>query len=161
MFFDMPLEELEVYKPPREEPPDFDTFWQQTLAEARQFPLNARFESDVLFLCHYRRALAISDAAPYSEIKQYCHTHRDKIDTVFRTLAYFDGVNLAARCRAPALFSVGLMDQICPPSTVYAAYNHFAGPKPIRIYPYNEHEGGGTYQTIEKIRFLTSMWGGA
>ncbi len=68
---------------------------------------------------------------------------------------------MAARCTAPALFSVGLMDPICPPSTVYAAYNHFAGPKQIRVYPYNEHEGGGTYQTIEKIRFLTSMWGGA
>ena len=44
MFFDMPLEELETYLPPREEPPDFDGFWQQTLAEARGFPLNTVFE---------------------------------------------------------------------------------------------------------------------
>ncbi len=26
MFFDMPLEELQTYKPPREEPPDFDAY---------------------------------------------------------------------------------------------------------------------------------------
>jgi cephalosporin-C deacetylase len=50
------------------------------------------------------------------------------------------------------------MDLICPPSTVFAAYNHFAGPKDIRIYQYNDHEGGETYQTLEKIRFLGEMW---
>ena len=51
------------------------------------------------------------------------------------TLAYFDGVNFAARATAEALFSVGLMDDICPPSTVYAAYNAYAGPKAIRVCP--------------------------
>ena len=114
---------------------------------------------DVPFLCHYRRATEITDSSPYSEISKYCQTHRDKIDTVFNTLAFFDGVNFAARCQAHALFSVGLMDLICPPSTVYAAYNHFRGPKDIRVYRYNNHEGGGTYQTIEKISFLHRMWG--
>jgi cephalosporin-C deacetylase len=114
---------------------------------------------DVPFLCHYRRATEITDAAPYSEIAKYCQTHRDKIDTVFGTLSYFDAVNFAARCRGNALFSVGLMDLICPPSTVYAAYNHFAGSKDIRVYRYNNHEGGGGFQTIEKIKFLNRLWG--
>ena len=44
MRFDLPLEELQSYCPPREEPADFDAFWQGTLAEARDFPLNAVFE---------------------------------------------------------------------------------------------------------------------
>jgi cephalosporin-C deacetylase len=113
---------------------------------------------DVPFLCHYRRATEISDSAPYSEIARYLKVHRDKIDVAFKTLSYFDGVNFAARSNAQALFSVGLMDLICPPSTVFAAYNHFAGPKDIRIYQYNEHEGGGNYQTVEKVRFLTQIW---
>lgn len=43
MLFDLPLEELRVYRPPRPEPTDFDTFWAQTLADARRHPLNARF----------------------------------------------------------------------------------------------------------------------
>jgi cephalosporin-C deacetylase len=113
---------------------------------------------DVPFLCHYQRALDITDAHPYQEIARFCVIHRDKIDTVFATLAYFDGVNFAARARAQALFSVGLMDEVCPPSTVFAAYNHFGGPKDMRVWRYNHHEGGGTYQTQEKIAFLRQLW---
>ena len=113
---------------------------------------------DVPFLCHYRRATSITDSAPYSEIVNYCKVHRYKTDTIFKTLSYFDGVNFAARSKATALFSVGLMDLTCPPSTVFAAYNHFAGPKQIRVYQYNNHEGGGAHQTIEKLKFLAELW---
>jgi cephalosporin-C deacetylase len=114
---------------------------------------------DVPFLCHYRRATEITDGHPYQEIARYCQTHRNKIDTVFNTLAYFDGVNFAARAHAKALFSVALMDEICPPSTVYAAYNHYGGEKDIRIYRYNHHEGGGSFQSIEKLKFMAALWG--
>jgi len=113
---------------------------------------------DVPFLCHYRRATEISDEHPYQEIARYCMTHRKKIEQVFSTLAYFDGVNFAARANAQALFSVGLMDEVCPPSTVFAAYNHFKGQKDIRVWTYNEHEGGEAYQTLEKIKFLQGIW---
>ena len=129
-----------------------------TLAAAGLDPSVEAVMPDVPFLCHYRRASEITDSYPYQEIVQYCHTHRDQIETVFRTLSYFDGVNLAARARGQALFSVGLMDPICPPSTVFAAYNHYGGPKEIRIYPYNQHEGGGSFQTVEKLKFLKNMW---
>jgi cephalosporin-C deacetylase len=113
---------------------------------------------DVPFLCHYRRATEITDASPYSEIVSYLRVHRDKVDQVFRTLGYFDGVSFAARAGCEGLFSVALMDQICPPSTVFAAFNHWRGAKEIRVWPYNQHNGGETYQTLEKIRFLTSRW---
>ena len=113
---------------------------------------------DVPFLCHYRVATELVDSAPYNEIVKYCKIHRDKIETVFDTLAYFDGVNFAARIAAPALFSAGLMDDICPPRTVFAAYNQIAGQKEIKIYPYNQHEGGQTDQTIEKLAFLVNLW---
>src|SRR3954447_5030209 len=42
-FFDMPLDQLRAYVPERDEPADFDTFWQQTLAEARSLPLDPQF----------------------------------------------------------------------------------------------------------------------
>jgi len=113
---------------------------------------------DVPFLCHYRRATQLIDTAPYSEIVNFCKTHRDKANLVFRTLSYFDGMNFAARANAPALFSVGLRDDICPPSTVYAAYNHYAGPKDIRVYEFNQHDGGGAHQVLERLRFLSSLW---
>jgi cephalosporin-C deacetylase len=112
---------------------------------------------DVPFLCHFRRATEIVDTMPYQEIGRYLMTHRDKVETVFHTLSYFDGMNFAARARAAALFSVGLMDEVCPPSTVYAAYNHYAGPKQIRVWPFNQHEGGGSHQAMEKLRFLAGL----
>ena len=114
---------------------------------------------EVPFLCHYRRATHLIATMPYAEISSYLKAHRDQVDQVFRTLSYFDGVNFAARATAPALFSVGLMDEICPPSTVYAAYNHYAGPKQIKAYEYNNHEGGGSFHTLEKLRFLQALWG--
>ena len=129
-----------------------------TIAVAGLDPYVVAAMPDVPFLCHYRRATEISDSYPYKEIAEYCHVHRDKVDTVFNTLSYFDGVNFATRAKAKALFSVGLMDQVCPPSTVYAAYNYWAGEKDIRIYTYNGHEGGDRYQTVEKLRFLKSIF---
>lgn len=113
---------------------------------------------DVPFLCHYRRATDLTDSLPYGEISRYCKVHRDEVETVFATLAYFDGLNFAARATAKALFSVALMDQTCPPSTVYAAYNHYRGPKEIRVYRYNNHEGGQSYQNLEKLKFLRELW---
>jgi cephalosporin-C deacetylase len=129
-----------------------------TVAAAGLVPDVVAAMPDVPFLCHYRRATEIVDSYPYKEIAEYCHTHRDKIETVFETLSYFDGVNFAARAQAKALFSTGLMDQVCPPSTVYAAYNHWAGEKDIKVYPYNGHEGGDSYQTVEKLKFLKKLW---
>lgn len=114
--------------------------------------------ADVPFLCAYRRATELTDAAPYAEIAAYCRVHRDRVDRVFATLGYFDGVNFAARATADALFSVALMDQICPPSTVFAAYNHWAGTKEIETYPYNGHEGGESHQARAQVTYLRERW---
>ena len=80
-------------------------------------------------------ARTIVNTTPYSEIANYLKTHREKAETVFKTLTYFDGVNFSARAKAPTLFSIGLMDDVCPPSTCYAAYNHYAGEvaEPFRV----------------------------
>lgn len=109
---------------------------------------------DVPFLCDFRRAVGFTDNDPYQEVVRYLSIHRGAEDRVFHTLSYFDGVAFAMRATAPALFSVGLLDPICPPSTVYAAYNHYAGPKAIEVYPFNEHEGGHTYQWQAQAEFL-------
>jgi len=114
---------------------------------------------NVPFLCHYRRASELVDTEPYSELAQYCKVHRDQVETVFQTLAYFDGVNFATRASAQALFSTALMDTTCPPSTVFAAYNHYAGPKQIKVWPYNDHEGGETFQLCEQIAYLKQVMG--
>ncbi len=130
-----------------------------TLAAAALMPDVRAAMPDVPYLCHYREAVTLIDTDPYQEIVRFLKVHRDKAETVFNTLAYFDGVNFATRAQARALFSVGLMDTICPPRTVYAAYNHYAGPKEIRVYPFNNHEGGGVAHLVEKIRFARQLLG--
>jgi cephalosporin-C deacetylase len=126
------------------------------LAASGLVPDVAAVLTDVPFLCHFRRAIEITDNAPYSEIARYCRTHRDHEERVLTTLSYFDGLNFAARAQAPALFSVALMDFTCPPSTVYAAYNHYAGPREIRVWKFNDHEGGEAFQQAEQLRYLAA-----
>ena len=46
------------------------------------------------------------------------------------------------------------MDVTCPPSTVYAAYNRYGGPKEIVEYAYNDHEGGAGFHERTKLRWL-------
>jgi len=97
---------------------------------------------DVPFLSHFERAVGLTDRDPYNEIVRYLAVHRDAADTVFSTLAYFDGIHFAKRATAPSLVSVALMDPICPPSTVYAAANHHGAGAEVVEYAFNEHEGG-------------------
>jgi len=109
---------------------------------------------DVPFLCDFPRAITLVDSDPYAEVARYLRAHRDHVDQVSATLAFFDAAILGRRATAPALFSVGLMDQTCPPSTVFAAYNHYGGPAEIREYPFNDHEGGEGFHDIVKMRWM-------
>jgi cephalosporin-C deacetylase len=47
-----------------------------------------------------------------------------------------------------------------PPSTVFAAFNWYGGPKEIREYPFNDHEGGEGFHDLAKIRWLGNLLGG-
>jgi cephalosporin-C deacetylase len=74
---------------------------------------------------------------------------------VVRTLSYVDVANLAPLATAPALFSVGLLDEICPPEAVFAAFHAWGGDdKRIEVYPYNGHEGGEEFQHVARLRWL-------
>ncbi|MFE5307011.1 acetylxylan esterase [Isoptericola sp. NPDC056605] len=115
--------------------------------------------ADVPFLSHYRRASQITDEGPYSEIARYLKGHRFEVEDVMRTLSYFDATNFAARARCPGWFSVALMDKICPPSTVFAAYHRYGGPAQIEVFPYNGHEGGAAYDMPRKLAALAGVLG--
>lgn len=109
---------------------------------------------DVPFMSDLPRSITIADTDPYAEIGRYLKVHRDHIEQATRTLAYFDVAILGRWATAPALFSVGLMDLICPPSTIFAAYNWYGGPREIREYPFNDHEGGEGFHDVAKLRWL-------
>lgn len=112
---------------------------------------------DVPFLCDFPRATTITDAKPYREIADYLATHRGQEERAYRTLSYFDGVNFARRARVPALFSVALMDVICPPSTVFSAFNAWGtDDRAIEVYPFNDHEGGGAFQRRAQLDWIAT-----
>ncbi|WP_405433285.1 acetylxylan esterase [Micromonospora sp. NBC_00617] len=108
----------------------------------------------VPFLCDIPRAVVVTDAHPYREIRDYLAIHRDAEERVLTTLSYVDGVNFARRCRRPARYSVALMDDIVPPSGVYAAHNAHAGPTELSVWRYNGHEAGGIDDDEAALRFL-------
>ncbi|MDT0444658.1 acetylxylan esterase [Streptomyces johnsoniae] len=117
---------------------------------------------DVPFLCHYRRGADVSSAGPYGELVHYLGVHK-RVDParVFETLNYFDGQHFAPRASAAALFSVALMDPVCPPSTVYAAYNGYAGDKDITVWEFGDHGGGRASQSVVQLDWLAGRGLGA
>ncbi|ATL32381.1 acetylxylan esterase [Streptomyces formicae] len=127
-----------------------------TLAVAGLVPDLTAIAPDVPFLCDFPRAATLTDRPPYSEIGLYLKARRGGEERVFQTLSYFDGVHFATRGRAPALFSAALQDMTCPPSTVFAAFNAYAGrERSMEVYSFNDHEGGGPYQQGVQLRWLS------
>lgn len=53
---------------------------------------------------------------------------------------YFDAANFASFIKVPAVVSVGFIDTMCVPSSIYAAFNNLKGPK--TIYPAPEYGHG-------------------
>ncbi|MCC3295100.1 acetylxylan esterase [Arthrobacter sp. zg-Y411] len=113
----------------------------------------------VPYLADIPRAVSVTDAYPFREVCDFLAVHRGSTDRVMETLRYFDAIHLARRSAAPALFSVGLMDTITPPSTVYAAYNNYAGPKDLEVWPFNGHEAGGIEDELAALDFLQRQLG--
>ncbi|GAA4697383.1 acetylxylan esterase [Phytohabitans rumicis] len=130
------------------------------LAVAGLVPDLAAVLATAPFLCHIQRAIDITDAAPYGEIVTFLAVHREAEEAARCTLSYVDGVNFARRAVAPAHFGVGLRDTVCPPSTVFAAYNQYgaangsAPDRAIHVYPFNHHEGGDAVHVGHQLRWL-------
>jgi cephalosporin-C deacetylase len=132
------------------------------LAVAGLVPDLAALIATAPFLCHIQRAIEITDAAPYGEIVNYLAVYREAEEAVRRTLSYVDGVVFARRAIAPAHFGVGLRDTVCPPSTVFAAYNQYGADRPapadrtMHVYPFNQHEGGEAIHVRRQLSWLAA-----
>jgi cephalosporin-C deacetylase len=108
----------------------------------------------VPFWCDVLRAASLTDSEPYSEIRHYLRARPYETESVERTLTYLDGTVMASLATAPALFEIAMMDDVCPPSTCYAAYNAWAGPKEVQEYHWGGHEGGDTHHSALALRWL-------
>jgi len=96
------------------------------------------------FLSDYKRVWEMDLALDaYKELKVYFRQydpHHLREEEIFTTLGYIDVKNLASRIKAKILMGITLMDNICPPSTQFAAYNKIKAKKKMQIYPDFAHE---------------------
>jgi cephalosporin-C deacetylase len=129
------------------------------LAAAALVPqLVAVCHADVPFLCDIQRAITLAPHAPYTEVPEFLAHQVDLIPAALDTLRYVDCALLARRITARCLLSVGLMDIICPPSTVFAAYNEITAGKDLAVHPFTGHEVPGAH--IERqLRHLREFLG--
>lgn len=96
------------------------------------------------FLSDYKRVWDMDlDMNAYGELREYFR-HFDPLhkreDEIFYRLGYIDIQNLASRIKGEILWGIGLMDNICPPSTQFSAYNRIRSKKEMLIYPDFGHE---------------------
>ena len=115
-----------------------------TIACAALEPKVAKAAPCYPFLCDYKRVWEMDlDIQAYAELKDYFrsydprHEHEEEI---FTRLGYIDLQHLAPRIRANTLMITALLDNVCPPSTQYAAYNKMTCPKKHILYPDFGHE---------------------
>ncbi|MFN2151905.1 MAG: acetylxylan esterase, partial [Anaerolineales bacterium] len=97
------------------------------------------------FLCDYQRVWKIDeDVNAYDELRAWFRRfdpRHERESEIFTKLGYIDNQHLAPRIQAEVLMAVGFMDEICPPSTQFAAYNKITAPKSMVTYPDYGHEG--------------------
>ena len=109
--------------------------------------------ADLPSMCDFPRAIQIAQRWPYTEIADFLRSHPAIEADVWRTLSYVDLLNLASSIKCPVVVSVGLWDEVCPPSTIFGVFRYIASPqKDLRILPYHRHEN--SYE-IDVDRLMT------
>lgn len=97
------------------------------------------------FLSDYKRVWDMDlDQKAYAELREFFRRtdpRHLKEEETFLKLGYIDIQHLAKRIKADILWGIGLVDDICPPSTQFACYNKITAPKQMHIYPDFAHEG--------------------
>lgn len=79
---------------------------------------------------------AMSDMAGYTANRAggWPHAFRDtkmRTKEKLETAAYYDTVNFARRLKVPGIYTWGFNDEVCPPTSTYAAYNVITAPKSL------------------------------
>lgn len=113
---------------------------------------------DIPFLCDIPRGVELAVRGPYLEISHYFKVHdplHQQEKAIYDTLRYIDGINFARRITCPVMVGVGLLDEVCPPSTAYAIYRELGGEKELRVYPEYAH-GLSSWHEEEKLKFVSN-----
>jgi cephalosporin-C deacetylase len=107
------------------------------------------------YLCGYVDSIELTHTYPYEEINDYLRLYPERRRDVEATVAYFDGINFASRISCPIIVNIGLQDNVCPPETGYALFEHI-GARDKQLYPYDGHghDAGRVKHTAVLDRFF-------
>lgn len=115
-----------------------------TLACAALEPRVKRIAPCYPFLSDYQRVWDMDLAKDaYEELKYFFRSFdpfHEREKEIFTRLGYIDVQHLAPRIKAETLMAITLQDNICPPSTQFAAYNKITAKKQMALYPDYGHE---------------------
>ncbi|MEU9047976.1 MULTISPECIES: acetylxylan esterase [unclassified Kitasatospora] len=127
---------------------------QLALAAAALNPHTAAALVESPFLSAVVDPAKLPDQQPYRELLRFCHYYPDLAGRALATIAWFDAATMAEHAHCPALFAVGGRDNRCPPATCHAAYERYAGPKSLRVWPFAGHAEPNPYQRLAEVEFL-------
>ena len=110
------------------------------------------------FLSDYKRVWDMDLAQnAYLEIADYFRRYdpmHHQEDSFFTKLGYIDVHHLAPRIQGEVMMGITLLDELCPPSTQFAAYNNLTATRSARIYPdFGHDEPPGWHDEVAE--FLT------
>ena len=95
-----------------------------------------------------------NEQGSFSAVTAYLRYYPEHIEKAFKTLSYFDTMNMADKITCKVLAAVGGKDGVCPAELYFATYNRIESEKQIYYYPFNGHEGGGSQHTEVKFKYL-------
>lgn len=115
-----------------------------TIACAALEPRISKVSTTYPFLCDYKRVWDMDlDIQAYAELREYFRSfdpRHEREQAFFTRLGYIDCQYLAPRIKGDTMMMTGLMDNVCPPSTQYAAYNKMTCKKKHILFPDYGHE---------------------
>ncbi|MEM7476003.1 MAG: acetylxylan esterase [Planctomycetota bacterium] len=93
--------------------------------------------SDIPFLCDWVNYFKLT---VWPEMDDWIEAKPERTwESTLKTLSYFDTMNLVDRIQCRVIMGVGLQDQVCPPTTCFAAFNQIPGSKKYMIYRDSGH----------------------
>jgi cephalosporin-C deacetylase len=112
----------------------------------------------VPFLSDFRDYFTIA-VWPASDFNQYVSSSSIvDAESCYKTLSYVDIKNLAGMIRCPMFMAVGLLDDVCPPHTNFAAYNQVKSRKKYIVLPESGHGLPASFDEV-KMKWLRTQLG--
>lgn len=105
--------------------------------------VTASLDERVKYLVSFYPALSDLSAYNYGRAGGWPHMfkHYNKVENPNweTTTSYYDVVNFSKNLKIPGWYSWGYNDHVCPPSTLYAAYNSIKSSKELHVFKETQH----------------------